>query len=843
MQKAAPREAGPQEGAAAADNDEDVEYEIVEYELQEGEDPADYAGSDEYEVVVEDAEAQPAAPEPPPAAPPQEEPSGNSLALRATGSTAAPRPPLRAVDLGPGGAQTGGMRGQSGRRLRLPLGAQDAAAPEAGGADAGAPPARPGGLPRLSGGERPAISETKAGRGDTVDPLLAAVDRRVSGARTPPEAGERTGIFGMTWRKGLGQPPRPAAESAAEAGSPDEPQADWENPAWNRAGSTGKSHGAPQGGRQPADAPTAAAAVPPATEGSTAAEPDGGSAAEGGEPNGPAAFVLPPPPAAAGEKGAATASGTAPEPAAEPDAATSAGPASEAQSETGRPAATGSDRAPDTLSSALGGETGRPAGPAAMTTADGRLGGPQSGPRRKSRRSWRDRHGAFAKDTPPAAEEGWPDYAAADMAPRRSRRRPLLLAAIGVLLVAGAAVVLALLGNSTAPDGIDYVALDQQQRAQEGQPEGATATPGPAAAAPDSSAPAALPAATGDATRDSPRALADVPRTDDGARNGAEAAAAIAELRQASDGGSAQAAYELGLRLHDGIGVRRDPDAAAVQFQRAADLGYAPAQLALGVAYEQGQGVPRDLEQAAYWYAVAADQGNADAQFNFGTLYARGEGVDQDYYQAAKWYRRAADAGLADAQFNYANMLESGLGVQQDRQEAYRYYRMAADAGDPVAAERERALAAALGADVVARLTAEDTTLQDSGAGAAETAPETEAPGRMAASDTAAPADAMASVSGDTGQTGMPEAAAPAAAPTAEQEAEPMTPLSGRQEIAELQDLLNRLGFDAGPADGVIGSRTRTAISAFQQAAGMPADGVPRRALLTELRQLAQTSR
>ena len=862
-----PQEPGPQKAAlresGADDDDEDVEYEIVEYELQEGEDPADYAGSDEYEVVVEDRAAQAATAEPS-AAPPQERPSSGGLALRATGSAAAPLPPLRAVDLGPGEAQNGGMRGQGGRRLRLPLGAQDTGAPEAGADDAGAAPARPGGLPRLSGGERPAITETKASRSDGVDPLLAAVDRRVSGARTSPEAGARAGIFGMTWRKGLGQPPRPAAEAAAGADSPEEPQADWENPGWGGAGG-------PPGAAQsiPEEAQPAKAAAGSAAEDAEPTEP---GAAAGGRPRpGPAAIVRTAPPAAAGEADSAQTGGSRQSPSTLPDATASAGPAKETQPAGGCPTRAGAApaaRGPDGEfgpdgkfgpdgefgpDGALGpdGAPGGGSGPAAMAAADG----PAAGLRRGSRRPRRERHGGIAGGLPPAAEEGWPDFAAAEMAPRRSRRRPLLLAAIGVLLVAGAAVVLALLNNSTAPDGIDYVTLDQERRAQQGQTDGTPARPGPADAAPDSSAPAALPAATADAPRDSPRALGDVPRADDGPRNGAEAAAAIAELRQASDGGSAQAAYELGLRLHDGIGVRRDPDAAAIQFQRAADLGYAPAQLALGVAYEQGQGVPRDLEQAAYWYAVAADQGNADAQFNFGTLYARGEGVDQDYYQAAKWYRRAADAGLADAQFNYANMLESGLGVQQDRQQAYRYYRMAAEAGDPVAAERERALAATLGPDVVARLNAAGTAMQDSGAGRAETAPEPDAPGRMTAGDTAAPAEAMASGAGDTGQpapetgqTGQTSqtsqtSMADAADQGAERGAEQMSPLSGRQEVAELQDLLNRLGFDAGPADGVIGSRTRTAITAFQQAAGLPADGVPSRGLLMELRQLAQTSR
>lgn len=43
--------------------------------------------------------------------------------------------------------------------------------------------------------------------------------------------------------------------------------------------------------------------------------------------------------------------------------------------------------------------------------------------------------------------------------------------------------------------------------------------------------------------------------------------------------------------------------------------------------------------------------------------------------------------------------------------------------------------------------------------------------------------------------------------------------------VRELQRLLNRLGYDAGAADGVIGSRTRDAIRAFERARGMDVRG------------------
>ncbi|MDG3043012.1 lytic murein transglycosylase [Roseicyclus marinus] len=56
-------------------------------------------------------------------------------------------------------------------------------------------------------------------------------------------------------------------------------------------------------------------------------------------------------------------------------------------------------------------------------------------------------------------------------------------------------------------------------------------------------------------------------------------------------------------------------------------------------------------------------------------------------------------------------------------------------------------------------------------------------------------------------------------------------------ERVELQGLLNRIGFDVGTPDGVVGRRTEAAISAYQQSQGLPVDGRPSPGLLQRLRR------
>jgi peptidoglycan hydrolase-like protein with peptidoglycan-binding domain len=63
-----------------------------------------------------------------------------------------------------------------------------------------------------------------------------------------------------------------------------------------------------------------------------------------------------------------------------------------------------------------------------------------------------------------------------------------------------------------------------------------------------------------------------------------------------------------------------------------------------------------------------------------------------------------------------------------------------------------------------------------------------------------------------------------------------------REEILELQTLLNGLGYTSGNPDGLFGSATRGAVRSYQAAQSLPADGFPTSALLNRVRQSAGVS-
>ena len=241
--------------------------------------------------------------------------------------------------------------------------------------------------------------------------------------------------------------------------------------------------------------------------------------------------------------------------------------------------------------------------------------------------------------------------------------------------------------------------------------------------------------------------------------------------------------------------------------QRDALNGDAMAQHDLALAYVNGRGVPQNYEIAAGWLEKAAQAGLERAQFNLAVLYENGLGVPQDFKRAFELYNAAAEQGFGPAQHNVAVAYAQGRGTARDYRAAALWFRRAADqniasaqynlgmiyekglAGpaDPQTAYGWYRRAAAAGSEAaVARLAAME--------------------GRIAP----APGDS---------QSGK-------------------QPKPTQAEIAEIQQLLRQLSFDAGPPDGKPGPATRTAIRQYEKVAGLKVTGEASLALLAHLRQV-----
>ena len=252
-----------------------------------------------------------------------------------------------------------------------------------------------------------------------------------------------------------------------------------------------------------------------------------------------------------------------------------------------------------------------------------------------------------------------------------------------------------------------------------------------------------------------------------GARARGAEADAFANFLAAAELGHDAAAFEAGLAYRDGRGIAEDLEASAQWINRAADRGEPRAQYLVGLAYYSGTGVARDYAHAVKFLTAAATQGHAEAQLLLGRAFANGRGVAKNRAWAARWYGKAAAQGLREAQFTYGVVRAAGLGLPKNSRRGYAWLLLAARAGHPKAGAVAAALAKKLTPERLAKATAQADKFK------------------------------------------------PVADP----------PFADPATVMYLEHVLNSLGFEAGPVDGILGKRSRAAISRYQKSRSLPTSG------------------
>lgn len=314
----------------------------------------------------------------------------------------------------------------------------------------------------------------------------------------------------------------------------------------------------------------------------------------------------------------------------------------------------------------------------------------------------------------------------------------------------------------------------------EAEPAAASAAERPqtSAAAPQQAAVAAIPAGEEPAIAAAPAedALAAIP-----------VEAGPIALREAAAAGDARAFYEIGNRYAQGRGVGEDMAKAAEWYTKAAELGLAPAQYRIGNMFEKGMGVERDIAKAKTWYQLAASQGNASAMHNLAVLFAMGADGTTDNESAVRWFQEAAALGVTDSQFNLGILSAKGVGMPQNLEEAYKWLALVAETGDKDAAAKRDEIAKEL------------------------------TPEQLENARAAAELWRAKPVKAEANTVDIP--------PSWRDSADTTAGIDMRQAVRNIQTILNKNGYDAGPADGIMGAKTKSAIAAFQGDNGMPATG------------------
>lgn len=284
-------------------------------------------------------------------------------------------------------------------------------------------------------------------------------------------------------------------------------------------------------------------------------------------------------------------------------------------------------------------------------------------------------------------------------------------------------------------------------------------------------------------------------------------------LREAVDSGDAMALYVAADKILAGVGTPGQANGglnhagAAPFYKAAAERGYAPAQYRYGNLLEKGTGVAKDLAEAENFYRMAAEKGNASAMHNLGALLAGNSGGQPDFAAAARWFAKAGELGVADSQFNLGILYGLGNGVERDLTESYKWFALAAAKGDTMAADKRD--------EVAAQLNAEDLQLAEGMVKLWQEKPLNESANLIDIPD--------------EWRTGGPAVASTGPAPDAAEM---------KKAVRNIQAILNNAGYDAGTVDGLMGERTRLAITAFQKDAGLPPTGNVDEALVQKLLEI-----
>jgi peptidoglycan hydrolase-like protein with peptidoglycan-binding domain len=320
--------------------------------------------------------------------------------------------------------------------------------------------------------------------------------------------------------------------------------------------------------------------------------------------------------------------------------------------------------------------------------------------------------------------------------------------------------------------------------------------------------------------------------------------------------GAASADYSNGKLAYDG----GDYTTAYQEFQASADRNHTLSQYMIGRLYASGTGVGRDDMRAYMWYDIAAANGYTPAASARDIVAGR-----LNAYQVEQARRMAAEWRVVHPRYVAAPPPTPPTAIPyspsysiRNLQQALNDLGYAAGAADGVVGQRTRAAIRAFQVDSGLPVSGEPSLsvfdhLQRAKAARMQAAVPQPSPvslqlvadtqaelrqrgysiptvtGELDAATIAAirayQADARLTVTGQASESLLAQLRSASTASGA----------TYREQVKRLQTALNSRGYDAGPADGALGPKTRTAIRTYQADAGLPVTGEISANLLAQL--------
>lgn len=296
---------------------------------------------------------------------------------------------------------------------------------------------------------------------------------------------------------------------------------------------------------------------------------------------------------------------------------------------------------------------------------------------------------------------------------------------------------------------------------------------------------------------------------------------------KAAQAGDAAAMLKVAEIRFAGLVGQADPDAGRSWLSKAVAKAHAPALYLMGTLRERGRwGYDVNLFEALERYKQAAEKGSAKGALAVGRLLEKGLTGEAEPKAARKYYERAAEGGSVAARLRLGAMLSEGVGGPKDLKAAAAEFEVAITAGSPEGAFRLGRLhhggGEGLKQDCAKVRELYEKALEGYEGGAAWGLGVLHLEGCGVSRDRAKAIAYFRRAAVQDYQAALDQL-----------EGMGLTPFSPK----EIQELLDELGYKAGPVDGHVGAATRGAIRKFQNDSKVPVTGVLSLALVKQLRK------
>lgn len=155
-------------------------------------------------------------------------------------------------------------------------------------------------------------------------------------------------------------------------------------------------------------------------------------------------------------------------------------------------------------------------------------------------------------------------------------------------------------------------------------------------------------------------------------------------LKKSAELGNAEAQYNLGYFLQNGVSGTKDEKEAVEWYRKSSDNGFNDGHYAMMMAYGNGQGIEQNSEKAFEYALKCANNNDATCMWNIVNCYMTGNGVKADISKFKEWLIKfaklpnpenlALSGNITSARLELANFYRNGKYFEKDNYQSYLWY-------------------------------------------------------------------------------------------------------------------------------------------------------------------------